>query len=718
MLRDPENTAQQAADIAETSPAIAWVTANVHGNEESGTDAALQVLQDLADRTDCAARQIRRNTVVVIVPTQNPDGRVADTRRNAYNFDLNRDWFARTQPETDGKLKLLRRYPAPLFIDDHEMGADDYFFPPNADPVHHEIADRSVRWINDLYGAAMMREFNRQEIPFFNYDIYDLLYMGYGDTVPTTGFLGAGMTFEKNNADPISQRLHEQYVAVWTSLTALSRNKERVLNGWAASHRQAYRQGVRGHLEPNRVWAPGNEVEAQVPNERVRHYFIERGRPGKAKEVRSLVRRLQRMDVGVRTLTEPLRVRDYRPYGRDARAVVLPRGTFWVTMAQGQKHWVQAMLGESSYVPFPYFYDVTAWSGPLLFNVAGGRSGRTLQPQSRPTLLFSQPTPPLEPDGAASIGLWQLDDEVGYESAGWMRWLFDEKWHVPFYEVTSTSLAEGALEAVDVLVAPHGDAETAYDDLGPAGRRTLREWLADGGRFIGIRGGTELAARLQLTTARLEEPTSDVPGSLIRANMARGPLARGVGDHVWSFYAYDNVMSLTDQESVAVRYPAARGRNWFVSGFERGAEELGRTAVVADETYGQGRVVSFAGEPNFRGFTDGTQQILWNAMFGGDPAPNAASTEATADERAAASKSARRLVDYDGQLVITVRLDAAAETQAILTDYGLQPDGHRLGRHTVRYRLDVETAEDNPFVRQLVADLAPMGSDILAVRVP
>ena len=80
----------------------------------------------------------------MIVPTQNPDGRELDYRRNSYGFDLNRDWFARTQPETDGKLQLLRKYPSVLFIDDHEMGADDYFFPPNADPVHHEIADRSI----------------------------------------------------------------------------------------------------------------------------------------------------------------------------------------------------------------------------------------------------------------------------------------------------------------------------------------------------------------------------------------------------------------------------------------------------------------------------------------------------------------------------------------------------------------------------------------------
>ena len=110
-LRNPRTPQAQAARIADRAPAIAWVAGNVHGNEESGTDAALQILRDLADRTDCAASKIRNGVVTVIVPTQNPDGRELDYRRNSYGFDLNRDWFARTQPETDGKLQLLRKYP-------------------------------------------------------------------------------------------------------------------------------------------------------------------------------------------------------------------------------------------------------------------------------------------------------------------------------------------------------------------------------------------------------------------------------------------------------------------------------------------------------------------------------------------------------------------------------------------------------------------------------
>src|SRR6185312_12874452 len=94
-LMDPSTSDREARRIAASEPEILWVAGNVHGGEESGTDASLRVLWELADRSDCAATRILDNALVVILPTQNPDGREADTRRNANGVDMNRDWFAR-----------------------------------------------------------------------------------------------------------------------------------------------------------------------------------------------------------------------------------------------------------------------------------------------------------------------------------------------------------------------------------------------------------------------------------------------------------------------------------------------------------------------------------------------------------------------------------------------------------------------------------------------
>jgi len=714
-LRDPSTPPAEAAKLAETTPAILWVAGNVHGGEESGTDASLRVLYELADRDDCAARRVLDNAIVVILPTQNPDGREADTRRNAYGFDMNRDWFARTQPETDGKLAALQDYPPVLFIDSHEMGGTSYFFPPNADPIYHEITDESVDWINNLYGASMAAEFTRQGIDFFNRDIYDLFYMGYGDTVPSTGFIAAGMTFEKGGADPTSVRTHEQYVAMWTSLGAAVRDKAGLLADWHAAHVEAYQQGLAGTLEPNEIVNPGNELITQVPDEPVRNYFLRADDPSKAREVQALVRRLQRMGVRVYTLTAPLQVPDFTPYGRAAGPATLPAGTYWVPMAQAQKHWVQAMLHEDTYTPFPYFYDVTAWSEPLLFNVAGGRSGAVLDPVA--ALIPPLPAPAPEPvAGQQRLGVLQLSQTStsAIESTGWLRWLLERQWRAPYRLLGPADVAAGALDDIDVLVVPDGPVASGLAALGTAGRAALQDWVRGGGRYVGFRGGTEVALRLGLSTATLAAPTSDVPGSLFRVLVDEGsPLAGGVGSTAYSFYAYDRVLHPSDPAYAPVRFPAAGSEDWFVSGFASGAEELAGTAAVVDEPSGDGRVVLFASDPNFRAFTDGTQRILRNALLAADPAAVAGSTAA---RQAVPSTT---VLDAADDLVLTVRPGAEGRLTALLGRYGADASVVRAAGK-VSYRIDLgeKSAEDLPWVRDLVGNVRGLGDQVVAVRVP
>lgn len=716
-LRDPSTTPAHAGQLADDAPAILWVAGNVHGNEESGADASLRVLYEIADRDDCAARTMLENAVVVILPMQNPDGREADDRRNAYGFDMNRDWFARTQPETDGKVELLRRYPGVLFIDSHEMGRSSYFFPPNADPMYHEITDESVTWINDTYGAAMAARFTHDDIPFFNRDIYDLFYMGYGDTVPSTGFISAGMTFEKASGDPATRRVYEQYVAIWTSLGAAAADKDAILADWHDAWVEALRQGQAGELEPNKIVNPGNEVITPVPTDPVRHYFLRADDPDKQREVTEIVRRLQRMDVDVSRLTAPLTVPDYTPYGRAAREATLPAGTYWVPMAQMQKHWVQAMLHEDTYVPFPYFYDVTAWSQPLLFNVDGGRSGATLQPQASEVPLLDAPPSPAVPADAPTVAVFRMSSTASaVESSGWLHWLLEQDWGVDPVDVTASDIASGGLASVDVLVVPNGSVSAAESALGPAGQSALADWVRGGGRYVGLRGGTTLASRLGLTTATLSAPTSDVPGSLLRVLVDESsPLATGVGPTAYNFYEYDQVMTPSDPSTAPIRYPAADSDDWFTSGFVSGAEELAGTAAVVDEPAGDGRVVLFAGDPNFRAFTDGTQKVLFNAMFGPDPS----GVQTTAAPTRASSQVAASAGDVADDLVVSVRPGAAGTVSALFDRYGASPEVTRSpGKVTYRVDLGNRTADAHPWALDAVAELTRLEARVLAVRVP
>ena len=134
---------------------------------------------------------------------------------------MNRDWFARTQPETDGKLEVLREYPPMLYIDAHEFGLADYFFPPNADPEYHEIPDQAHDWINDLYSPAIVAEFNREGIKFFHGAPYDFFAIVFGDTVPATGFRRRRDDVREGGAATRSPtREHEHFTSMWASLAA------------------------------------------------------------------------------------------------------------------------------------------------------------------------------------------------------------------------------------------------------------------------------------------------------------------------------------------------------------------------------------------------------------------------------------------------------------------------------------------------------------------
>jgi hypothetical protein len=428
---------------------------------------------------------------------------------------MNRDWFARTQPETDGKLELLRSYPPVVFVDAHEMGnTAGYFFPPNADPIHHEITETAVGWINDLYGAAMQDLFDELKIPYFNYSTYDLFYMGYGDTVPATASGAAGMTFEKTDSDPVQKRVYQQYLTQWTTLSTAALHKESVLEQWHAAWVEARRQGLDGELARNRLTQdPAAAPDVQPPTTPVRQYFIRTDDAAKAPEVRALVRRLQRMDVDVRALTAPLEVPNYHPYGRSERVESLPAGTYVVSLGQRQKHWVQAMLNDDTYTPFPYFYDVTAWSLPMLANVAGGYSGDAIAMETED--VPPQAAPTVDVRDGPKVALYSMSPQFvrGIESSGWLRWLLDQ-WQVGFTEVTAADIAGGALAGADVLLVPDGYATRdpsvkgdpyALKDLGPAGQAAIRDWVRGGGRYVGWLDGAVLASAIGISSATLDD---------------------------------------------------------------------------------------------------------------------------------------------------------------------------------------------------------------------
>jgi len=727
VLRDPLAGDEAVNDALAATPAVLWVSANVHGNEESGADAALQVLYELANRSDCVVTNILSQAIVVILPIQNPDGREAGTRRNLYGFDMNRDWFARTQPETDGKLQVLRQYPPMLYIDAHEFSLPNYFFPPNADPEYHETPDAAHDWINGLYSPAIAAQFDREKIKYFHGAPYDFFATVFGDTVPTVGFHAAGMTFEKHSADAISVREHEHFTSMWASIAAGAAARSSILTGWHDSYVQAYDEGLAGSLEPNAVFEPKHDLYQPVPDVTVRHYFL-RNDPDRAVELQLLVRRLQRMDVTVNTLTEPLELTSFHPYGDPSEPTTLPVGTYWIPMAQAQKHWVQAMLNEDSWIPFDVTYDVTAWSNPLLMNLDGGWTGQDVDPVGEPVAQQAPPAPPALPADKPSIGLFQIPGSTrGFEAAGQARYLFDKVWGLvkdtDYRDVTASDITAG-LAGIDVLVIPDGYANYGVQALGAKGKRALRDWVNAGGRLVAWQGGAEVAVKAGVSTVKLAASHTDAPGTLIRVSLDdSSPLAAGIGDRDWVMYQDDSTMQPGLGTSVA-SFPAAGQPDYATSGLTIGVDGLAGTSALVDEGVGQGRAVLFSVDPNFRAWTQGTQRLLWNAIFGQDPAGAGLAPAAGSRQRAAAEKAAADAVatvpDLGSAIRIRVASADAAATAKVLQRRGREMVRLDLGADTlflVANRADL-SAEEDPSFALILGDLDKAGVVLRAASAP
>jgi hypothetical protein len=380
----------------------------------------------------------------------------------------------------------------------------------------------------------------------------------------------------------------------------------------------AVREGQRGVLQANVIQAPGSTQIADVPALRIRHYFVLRS-PEHAYEQAVLVRRLQRMDVQVYRLDEQLTVPDYRPYVGRVGERTLPAGTYWIPMAQPQKHWIQAMLSRDTYVPVRKTYDITGWSGPLLMNLDGGSSGARLEPTASLVPPVDEPSFGTG-DEEPRVGILALSNAVyAFEGTQQLRYLFERVWGGRFRMLTTEDVREGALRRIDVLVVPMGGVLVGERRLGAAGEAAIVDWVRDGGRYVGYKyGGALIAQRMGITSARFRNSPYAIPGSLIRVRLdRRSPLADGVGRCVWVVFDDDDTVRV--RPSVApMRYPEL-GHGFEVSGASLHTQKLAGQPAAVDEPFGDGRVVLFPYNLNFRLLTQGTQRILWNAIFGPDP---------------------------------------------------------------------------------------------------
>jgi hypothetical protein len=755
--------------VAARTPAIAWLGFSIHGNEASGTEASLALLYHLAAFDDEATRMVLDSTVVLIDPIENIDGHerhVQDNlrmrgatgipvtpgamvhqgtwpgaRTSHYYFDLNRDWFIQSHPESRARAATFAAWAPHVAVDLHEMGSNStYFFAPPMAPFNKNVPPSILRWW-DVYAASNAAAFDQHGWAYFRREGYDEFYPGYGVSWPTlTG--AVGMTYEEASSSggairrtdgtvlTLRQAAHHHYTAAWATLLTTARRRAERVRDYAEFRRSAVTD------------AAGAPMRAVV---------LERDAQGRAD---SLVRLLARNDIAVGMLAPGAQLSGATPYGNTRGAARLANGGYVVDLAQPQGRLAKALLEPDAQLDSTFiseelesrrtgradrFYDVTAWSLPLTYRVrawttgappagttpfdpgpdagslgtadwvrrfggaapaapARGQFGYAFAPGSEASLrllgalladgvrvwhaprsfrvgsadfpqgafvvrtaandstvhatvarlavasgavvaplatalvdsgtdLGSNSVVPVNAPRVALLG----GSPVQGNAFGFTWFALDQRLGYPVTTIEAGAVAGGLLRDFDVLVIPSVSAGGLDDALGEGGRQRLATWVRDGGVLLTLEGATGWLAReasglSRLRAARVRPDSgaaplpANVPGAIVRALAdTLSPLLAGVNETelpvmVNGGTTYALPADLRPGEAVLRYAPEPRLR---LAGYlwPEAPARLAGAPYLWTERVGRGRVIAFAGDPNYRDLWRGLLPVFANAVF-------------------------------------------------------------------------------------------------------
>jgi hypothetical protein len=359
-----------------TKVGIVWLSYNVHGNEANSTETSMKTLYELVNPTNAKTKEWLKNTVVIIDPCINPDGRDryanfynqygnaqpnADPqarehrepwpggRPNHYLFDLNRDWAWLTQSESQARIKLYNQWMPQVHVDYHEQGYNSpYFFFPAAEPLHEVITPWQKQFA-DMIGRNNAKYFDEQGWLYFTKERFDVYYPSYGDSYPTysgaigmtyeQGGIGAGVVVTTREGDPLTlkDRIAHHFTTGISTLETASVNSGKMVDEFEKFFR-----------ENGAMKVPYKSYVLKADNNR-----------DKLKQITKWME-AHAIKFGVAGLTKPLKGFDYQTQTQStftlgAEDIVVnidqPKGRFITTVFEPQ-----SKLNDS------LTYDVTAWN--------------------------------------------------------------------------------------------------------------------------------------------------------------------------------------------------------------------------------------------------------------------------------------------------------------------------------------------------------------------
>lgn len=399
-LADPRKTSEaELKEITAKTPVIVWLNHTIHGNETASFETAMATLYTLAASNAPTVQAALKNAIVILNPVYNPDGHERFTvwynalalgspegfaleqdepslingRGNHYRFDMNRDKLAQSQDETKAETAAFLQWNPQVFADLHGQ-PEVYFFPPNSLPVHSSTDRARVERWTSVFGKANAAAFDKFGWNYVTREIFDLFYPGYLDSFTTLS--GAiGMTYETDAGGSFSRRrsdgtvitlkdaaLHH-FEASLATIMAAAENREALLKDFAAYKKTACAKPGFIALQPG----PRATALASL----LKSMGIEVG-VLQTSQSRTDAVRYGEKKVGATTLPAGALIVPFgQPQGALARAILEPDPQIEEKFVKEQlgRRERNEKKGEREPKEWYEFYDLTAWSLPLTYDV-------------------------------------------------------------------------------------------------------------------------------------------------------------------------------------------------------------------------------------------------------------------------------------------------------------------------------------------------------------
>jgi hypothetical protein len=360
---------------SENRPIVVYQGFSIHGNEPSGSNAALLAAYYLAAAEDSKIDNLLKNTIILFDPSYNPDGLQrfaywANTNRNInlnpdpndreysevwpgartnhYWFDMNRDWLPVQLPESRARIKTFHSWMPNILTDHHEMGTNSsFFFQPGIPSRTHPLTPKLNQELTKGIATYHAKAFDKIGSLYYSEENFDDFYYGKGSTFPDING-SIGILFEQASSRGHIQEsdngiltfpftIKNQFTAALSTLEAANGMRKEILeyqhNFFKNARKEASEEGTKAIVF-------GDEKDAA--------------------KTYHLAEILKRHKITFHAIKS-----DFSEDGKNYKkgySYIVPRN-------QKNTRLINAMFEKRTSFQDSLFYDISAWTFPLAFNL-------------------------------------------------------------------------------------------------------------------------------------------------------------------------------------------------------------------------------------------------------------------------------------------------------------------------------------------------------------